>query len=91
MHIEQTSAADPMRKQDKGNVGPALIRLGLPLAVLFLQNVVIFWGHYFKDVGFPRDFLMSYYGVVAFWTTAVQKGINPQWIPFEAMGYPLVP
>ena len=73
----------------QGQCGSSLDKLGLPLAVLFLQNVVIFWGNYFKNVGFPRDFLMSYCGVVVFWTTAVQKGINPQWIPLKAMGYPL--
>ena len=58
--------------------------------VLTIQNLVIFWPHYFSNVGFPWDFPMSYYPWVAFWTAAVEKGIFPSWVPFQSMGYPFV-
>ncbi len=60
----------------------------LPYAVLLVQNLVIFAHHYWNDFGFAGDFPRSYYGVVAFWTMTVQRGLDPQWIPFQAMGYP---
>ena len=31
---------------------------------------------------------MAYYAIVAFWTSAVSKGVFPQWVPFQQMGYP---
>lgn len=60
-----------------------------PLLVLFFQNLIIFWNHYFNNWGFPWDFDKSYYALPAFWTTAISEGIIPQWIPFQSMGYPL--
>ena len=59
------------------------------VAALALQNLFVYWGHYFQGVGFPWDFSMSYYAMVGFWTAAVQQGVFPQWIPFQQMGYPL--
>ena len=56
---------------------------------LLIQNVAIFWAHYFSNVGFPLDFPMTYYAWPAFWTTAISTGIFPQWIPYQSMGYPL--
>src|SRR5437016_6109159 len=56
---------------------------------LSIQNIAIFWEHYFNNVGFPWDFNMSYYAWPAFWTTAISMGIFPQWIPYQAIGYPL--
>ncbi len=61
--------------------------IGIPI-MLALQNVVIFREHYFADVGFPWDFPLAYYAIVAHWTSAVSKGIFPEWIPFQQMGYP---
>ena len=58
------------------------------LLVLAIQNLAIYWGHYFRGVGFPWDFSMSYYAMVGFWTAAVGQGVFPQWIPFQQMGYP---
>jgi hypothetical protein len=55
---------------------------------LLIQNIVIFWEHYFNKVGFPWDFDTSLYGWPAFWTTSIRMGIFPQWIPYQAMGYP---
>ena len=55
---------------------------------LALQNLVVYWGHYFRGVGFPWDFSMSYYAMVSFWTAAVRQGVLPEWIPFQQMGYP---
>jgi hypothetical protein len=57
--------------------------------LLFLQNIIIFWQHYFYNVGFPGDFSTTYFAWPAFWTTSISQGIFPQWIPYEAMGYPL--
>jgi len=58
------------------------------LVALTTQNLVIFREHYLADVGFPWDFPLAYYAVVAHWTSAVSKGILPEWIPFQQMGYP---
>ena len=58
------------------------------LLVLAIQNLAIYWGHYFRGVGFPWDFSMSSYAMVGFWTAAVHQGVFPQWIPFQQMGYP---
>jgi hypothetical protein len=55
---------------------------------LFIQNIAIFWQHYFNNVGFPWDFPTTYYAWPAFWTTSISMGIFPQWIPYQAMGYP---
>jgi hypothetical protein len=60
-----------------------------PYSLLGVQNLLVFWGHYFKDFGFPWDFPMAYYGYVVYWTTAVSKGIFPTWVPFQMMGYPM--
>jgi len=59
------------------------------LALLIIQNVTIFWQHYFFDAGFPWDFNYIHYGLPAFLTTAWSLGIFPEWIPFQSMGYPL--
>src|SRR6188472_3447739 len=59
------------------------------LVFLFLQNIAIFWQHYFNNVGFPWDFVMTYYALPSFLTTAISMGIFPEWIPYQSMGYPL--
>ena len=56
---------------------------------MLIQNVAIFWAHYFNNVGFPWDFQRTYYAWPAFWTTAISTGIFPEWIPYQSMGYPL--
>src|SRR5262249_46842153 len=70
---------------------PAVVRVArsaLVAAVLTAQNAVIFFAHYVRSAGFPWDFGMSYYAMVAFWTTGVRLGTLPQWVPFQQMGYP---
>lgn len=57
-------------------------------ALLIAQNLTIFWAHYFRGAGIPWDFSLSYFGMVAFWTSVVRDGVFPQWIPFQQMGYP---
>lgn len=57
--------------------------------ILIAQNLLIFSGHYFGNVGFPWDFVKTYYAIPAFWTTALKEGVFPQWIPFQSFGYPL--
>jgi len=59
------------------------------IIILAVLNVVIFWNHYFNEVGFPYDFSLFYYGMSAFITSAISEGVFPQWIPFQSMGYPL--
>jgi len=59
------------------------------MAILVVQNIAIFWNHYFNKMGFPWDFSATYYSIPAFWTTAISQGIVPQWIPFQSLGYPL--
>ena len=54
------------------------------LITLVLQNIVIFFQHYFNNVGFRWDFIKSYFVTPAFWTTAVDSGIYPQWIPYQS-------
>jgi len=57
----------------------------LPVAA---QNLILYWRHYLGSVGIPWDFLLSYYGMVAFWTGLVREGVWPEWVPFQQMGYP---
>ena len=37
-----------------------------PVAILIVQNLVIFYKHYFYDFGFPWDFFQGYYATTAF-------------------------
>ena len=55
---------------------------------LAAQNVATYWSHYFGTAGIPWDFSLSYFGMVAFWTSLVRDGVFPQWVPFQQMGYP---
>jgi hypothetical protein len=59
------------------------------IVLLALQNIIIFWQHYFNNAGFPWDFNGTEYAWPAFWTTSVSMGVFPQWIPYQSMGYPL--
>src|SRR5215831_19628109 len=58
------------------------------MVLLFLQNIAIFWEHYFNNVGFPWDFAAEHYAWPAFWTTSIGMGVFPHWNPYESMGYP---
>ena len=66
-----------------------LLIILLCLSVLFILNLVIFWNHYFNEIGFPHDFSHSMYGRIALASTLISQGVFPQWIPFQEMGYPL--
>ncbi len=68
--------------------GEGLARNTPAVLLLAAQNLAIFAGHYLGKVGFPWDFNGTYYAVPAFWTSAVQNGILPRWVPFLAGGYP---
>jgi len=57
---------------------------------LLLLNLVIYFDHYFYETGFPYDFAKNYWVIPAFWLTALDFGIFPQWVPFQAMGFPLL-
>jgi len=62
----------------------------ISLLVLSVQNIIIYFNHYFNRIGFPWDFDKSYFVTPAFWTTAINFGNFPQWIPFQSMGFPLL-
>lgn len=47
-----------------------------------------FGGHYIGALGFPFDFLMGYFSMVGYSTTLLSHGLLPEWVPFQAMGYP---
>src|SRR4051812_1551587 len=57
--------------------------------VLLLQNLFIFWRHYFGGYGFPWDFIAGYHAVPYYWIEAARHGMSSAWIPFQGMGYPL--
>lgn len=59
------------------------------LLVLVVQNIFIFFTHYFDDVGFPWDFVGTYLAVPYYWIEAARSGYDASWIPFQGMGYPL--
>lgn len=58
--------------------------------LLIALNAYIYSAHYAGIYSFPFDFTYSFYGFVAFWTTAVKHHIVPDWVPYQAMGYPLL-
>lgn len=59
------------------------------ILVLVLQNIFIFYKHYFLGYGVPYDFLNTYLAVPYYWIEAVKQHIDVAWIPFQGMGYPL--
>ncbi len=59
-----------------------------PVGLLALQNLAVFWSHYFRGFGFPWDFPAAYYGMSAFSVKALEHGLLPQWLPYQCMGYP---
>jgi len=61
----------------------------LTICVILVQHLLIFKDHYFHDFGFPWDFPLGYYAVVANWTSLVTDGVLPRWMPFQQMGYPI--
>ncbi len=56
--------------------------------VLAVQNLAVFWSHYFRGVGFPWDFSQAYFAMSSFSVRALEHGLLPQWLPFQCMGYP---
>src|SRR5688572_17280346 len=60
----------------------------LMVSVLAIQNLTIFQNHYFRDYGFPWDFIQGYYSMAAFWTSVVSQGVYPSWIPYPQLGLP---
>lgn len=58
------------------------------IGLLTLQNLVVFHNQYFRDFGFPWDFVAGYYAWTVFWTTLVSQGVYPAWAPFFSMGIP---
>ena len=59
------------------------------VAILLIQNLAIFYNHYFRGYAFPWDFLGSYHALPYYWIEAAKLGVDTAWIPFQGMGYPL--
>jgi hypothetical protein len=78
----------PRSKSLRALAAAPLVVTWAPVLVLALQNLAIFFSHYFRDYGFPWDFIQGYYAMVAFWTSLVSQGVVPSWIPFDSMGLP---
>lgn len=57
--------------------------------ILIAVHATVFFDHYFSGFGFPNDFRLTAHAVPFYWITCVQSGFFPQWVPFQAMGYPL--
>src|SRR5262245_1238120 len=74
--------------EDRPEARPRELAGRIAAAFLALQNLAIFAFHYAGIYGFPWDFNGTYYGVPAYWTSAVARGVLPRWIPFSAGGYP---
>jgi hypothetical protein len=58
-------------------------------AILSIQNLLIFYDHYRKRAFIPWDFPLTYFAIPFYWQGIIRSGHFPQWIPFQAFGYPL--
>jgi hypothetical protein len=68
---------------------PRSARLALLVALLAAESIWFFHAHYSGKVTFPFDFGLTYHAVPFYWQSAARAGHIPQWIPFQAFGYPL--
>lgn len=57
--------------------------------VLLIQNIFIFYKHYFNGYGIPWDFMETYLAIPYYWIEAAKLNIDTAWLPFQGMGYPL--
>ena len=57
--------------------------------ILLVQNLAVFFRHYFEGRAFPDDFLLTYHAIPYYWIEALKHGKEISWIPFQVMGYPL--
>jgi hypothetical protein len=58
------------------------------IALLSAINLYVFRDHWLGRASFPFDFPLAYYALVGYWTTSLQMGEWPHWIPYQSMGYP---
>lgn len=58
------------------------------LLVLVIQNILIFYKHYFLGYGIPWDFMHTYLALPYYWIEASRLGVDISWTPFQGMGYP---
>ncbi|MCB1045404.1 MAG: hypothetical protein KDC35_20850 [Acidobacteria bacterium] len=56
---------------------------------LVLAWFLVFGDHLLEDVGFPWDFMLGYHASTFYVIESLKSGEFPQWVPFQAMGYPL--
>lgn len=64
-------------------------RLTILVTLLVLENIWFFSSHYRGTVTFSYDFSVSYHSVPFYWQGAVRAGEFPEWIPYQAFGYPI--
>jgi hypothetical protein len=58
-------------------------------ALLCLQNVAIFSATYAGHASPPWDFSATYHAVPFYWMASLRAGVFPEWVPFQALGYPI--
>lgn len=58
------------------------------ILILLFIAVRVFHSQWSGKTSFPYDFPMAYYAMTGYWISSLQSGEFPQWIPYEAMGYP---
>jgi hypothetical protein len=61
----------------------------LACVVLAALNAWIFGDLYAGRALFPWDFQQSYHAIPFYWQAVVSTGRFPEWIPYQAIGYPL--
>ena len=63
-----------------------LVCAGLTMVVVWAS---VYFGHLFGDVGYPWDFMLGYHASNFYVVESLKSGVFPQWVPFQAMGYPI--
>ena len=66
-----------------------IIKLFVSLFFLSLANFLYFFNHYINGYGIPWDFMSTYHAVPYYWIEALKNNIDPSWIPYQGIGYPL--
>ena len=65
------------------------IKILLTSLSLIFANFLYFYNHYINGYGIPWDFMSTYHAVPFYWIQALKSNIDPSWIPFQGIGYPL--
>ena len=71
------------------NIELNIFKVALTLFILIFANFLYFYNHYVNGYGIPWDFMSTYHAVPFYWIQALNNNIDPSWIPFQGIGYPL--